>query len=77
MFEEKVPVVTLEDLTVQSEYPREGVIACHVISAREDADGREVVTVDTQQPWGIESKAGQTRFDVFREQLVEFNHEAG
>jgi hypothetical protein len=47
------------------------VVACCSISSRLTADGREVVTVDTEQPWGIESNAGQTQFEVFREQLVE------
>lgn len=77
VFEEKVPVVSLENLTADSEYPRDGEVACRSISSRVAADGREVVTVDTEQPCGIESKAGQTRFDVFREQLVEINQGAG
>jgi hypothetical protein len=77
VFEEKVPIVSLEDLTAQSVYPRDGVIACSLIASRAGADGREVVTVDTEQPWVIESKAGQSRFDVFRNQLVEFDWGAG
>jgi hypothetical protein len=77
VFEEKVPVVSVENLTAQSEYPRDGIVACRTIGSRVTTDGREVITVDTEQPWGIESKAGQTRFDVFREQLVEFNQGAG
>jgi hypothetical protein len=76
-FEEKVPVVTAEDLDAHSEYPRPGVIGCIVIGARPTEAGGEVVTVDTELPWGIESKVGQTRFDVFRDQLLEFNHGAG
>jgi hypothetical protein len=77
LFEEKVPVVTTEDLTAQSTYPRDGILACLPIARRVTADGREIVTVDTEQPWGIESKTGQTRFDVFHDQLVEFSHGAG
>jgi hypothetical protein len=76
-FEEKGPVVSLENLTADSEYPRDGEIACRSISSRVTTDGREVVTVDTEQPWGIESTAGQTRFDAFREQLVEVDERAG
>ena len=73
VFEEKVPVVSTENLTAQSTYPRDGTIECLPIASHVAADGREIVTVDTEQPYGIESKIGQTRFDVFRDQLVEFN----
>jgi hypothetical protein len=77
LFEEKVPVVSTENLTAQSTYPRDGIIACLLIARCATADGREIVTVDTEQPWGIESKTGQTQFDVFHDQLVEFSQEAG
>jgi len=36
-------------------------------------DGRELVQIDTQTPFVIESTAGKSRFDVFREQLDYFN----
>ncbi len=75
VFEEKVPVVSDGDLDSQSEYPRSGVIGCQIIGTRLTPDGRELIVVDTEQPWGIESKAGETRFEVFREQLVEFNRQ--
>jgi len=77
LFEEKVPIVTAEPLNAKSLYPREGFIACVLISEERAADGREIVTVDTEEPWGIESKTGETRFQVFREQLVENNTSAG
>jgi len=77
VIEAKVPIVSLEDLTDQSEYPRDGVVACRQIASHVTTDGREVVTVDTERPWAIESKAGLSRFDVFRGQLVEFDHGAG
>jgi hypothetical protein len=73
LFEEKVPVVTEENLRAESDYPREGIIGCEVISSRCEADGRELVLVDTEKPWGIESKAGTTRFEVNRNQILEFN----
>ena len=77
LFEEKVPVVTVEDLDAHSEYPRDGTIGCTLIDARLADDGRELITVDTELPWGIESKVGQTRFEVFRDQVLEFDHGAG
>jgi hypothetical protein len=77
LFEEKVPVVTVENLDAHSEYPREGKIGCTLIDAGFAGNGREVITVDTELPWGIESKVGQTRFEVFRDQVLEFDHGAG
>jgi hypothetical protein len=77
VFEEKVPVVTVENLDATSEYPRPGVIGCQVVGTRVGSDGRELLTVDTEQPWGIESKAGETRFEILREQVIEFDHGAG
>jgi hypothetical protein len=77
VFEEKAPVVSFEDLDATSAYPRPGIIGCVVLGTRVGPDGRELVTVDTEQPWGIESKAGETRFEILREQLIEFDHGAG
>ncbi len=77
LFEEKVPVVTVEDLDARSYYPREGIIGCTVLDVRVGENGREVLTVDTELPWGIESKAGHARFEVFRDQVLEFTHGAG
>jgi hypothetical protein len=77
LFEEKVPVVSYEDLDARSVYPRSGIIGCQVVGTRVAPEGRELVIVDTKQPWGIESKAGETRFEVLREQTIEFNHGAG
>ena len=77
VFEEKVPLVTGESLDAGSGYPRPGVIGCQVVATRTGPDGREVLTVDTEQPWAIESKAGETRFEVLREQVIEFDYGAG
>ena len=74
VFVEKVPVVTTARLNAATSYPESGVIACVVLGTYE-SDGRERVHIDTQTPWGIGSLAGRSRFDVFREQLVEFNAE--
>jgi hypothetical protein len=56
MFEEKVPVVSSEDLDSKSLYPRPGGIGCIETSTRIAPDGRELVMVDTEMPWAIESK---------------------
>jgi len=77
LFEEKVPVVSDEDLDPKSEYPRPEVIGCEMISVRWAADGHELVLVDTEKPWGIESTAGSFRFEVHRNQLLEWNQGSG
>jgi len=64
-FVEKVSVVSNEYLQHDSEYPRDGTIACGVKSNWTDDLGRDLSRVDTSQPWGIESKAGITEFVVF------------
>lgn len=68
VFVEKVPIVTVEPLDAQSDYPRRGVIACRVVER--PVDGR--VVIDTEQPWGVEATSGETRFAVRPEQLEEF-----
>src|SRR5690348_2990342 len=71
LFIEKTPVVTLARLDANSHYPQPGVIACHIIDKWQDADGYEMITVDTDKPWGVESTTGRTRFDVHLDQLQE------
>jgi hypothetical protein len=72
VFVEKVPVVTKTRLDSASSYPRYGVIACVILDPgiSQSADGRRIVHIDTQTPWGVQSWAGRSRFDVFPEQLV-------
>jgi hypothetical protein len=69
LFEEKIPMVTEASLTPSSEFPQPGVIACLVVGQRIDADGREIVEIDTREPWATESTAGETRFQVTPDQL--------
>jgi len=63
-FVEKVPVVSDELLAEDSLYPRAGVLGCTILARRTVPDGRELVTVDSQQPWGIEASTGESRFEV-------------
>ena len=71
LFEEKVPVVSADDLDAQSDYPQPGIIACRLIKRWRDQNDRELVTIDTDEPWGVESSDGSTRFDVTPDQLTE------
>ncbi|RFS14450.1 hypothetical protein [Emticicia sp. C21] len=68
---DKVPVLTLEDLDENSDYPKEGVVACEILKKWEDANGRTILTIDTEKPWGIYTIEELTRFDLLEEKLVE------
>ncbi len=64
-FEDKVPVIALDDyLDANSDFPREGVLACEVVERTLGDDGRELVTIDTETPWGIASTDDKYRFVV-------------
>ena len=73
-FVEKVPVVTLEYLDANNSYPRQGVVACRIVEKKR-VDNREIFRVNTEEPWGVESTAGEVEFDVYREQLLELNEQ--
>src|SRR5262249_37063145 len=73
MFVEKVAVVTKVHLDAGISYPQPGVIACVVLERSERDDGRQLVHIDMQKPWGVESTAGRSRFEIFPEQLRETN----
>ena len=72
-FVDKVPVVSLADLTDGTVYPQPGEIRCQVLSRSVDPGGRALVRIDTG---GVESTDGTTIFDVFSEQLVEVARDA-
>ena len=74
-FMEKVPVVTKAHLNAASSFPDTGFIACVVVARQERDDGRQLVRIDTQMPWGVESTAGRSQFDVLLEQLCELPDE--
>jgi hypothetical protein len=68
-FEEKAPVVSLEYLDEASEYPRPGIIACTVLTSWQERKGRDLVRINTDIPWGIESAEGLSEFVVLSTQL--------
>lgn len=72
-FVEKTAIVSTQNLDAQAAYPQDGVVACQMIKRSLDGTGREVIRVDTERPWHIESIEGETQFDVLPESLVEFN----
>ncbi len=68
-FEDKVPVLGLEDLTATSDYPRVGVLACEIIERWVADDGRELARVHTEKPWDIPSTDGEYQFVVEASEL--------
>jgi len=68
-FIEKIPIVTSEDLWIDSSYPQPGTIECKVLSRFEGAGGL-IIAVDTTLPHGVESIDGMSRFEIRPEQLV-------
>lgn len=73
LFVEKVPVVTAARLDADSSYPQPGVIACVVVGKQAGSDGREIIEIDTQTPWDIESTDGRSRFEVLSDQLNDWD----
>ena len=71
VFQEKTAVIALGDLDADSDYPQPGVIACEIMKQWQDVNGREIVSVNTERPWCIETLTGASRFDVLRSQIIE------
>jgi hypothetical protein len=69
-FVEKTAIVSAESLDSRTPYPQPGTIACEILSRRQDDAGREIVRIDTERPWGVESVDGRAQFEVGAEQLV-------
>jgi hypothetical protein len=70
LFVEKIPVLTELHLDSESSYPQPGVIACEVVNSWLDDRGREIRTVETARPYGVEAEGGVSRFDVLAEQVM-------
>ncbi len=66
---EKAPIISLEILDADSQYPRPGVVRCVILSRSLDDDGRNLVTISTEHPDFIESIEGTTTFVVLENQL--------
>jgi hypothetical protein len=70
---EKYPLVTNNVLDAKSEYPQDGFIVCELIKEWKDPNGRILKKVNTEMPWGIETTAGLTEFDLEEGQLIDYN----
>lgn len=68
-FVEKVTVVTLENLGLDSEYPRPVEFDCEIVEEWMDEGGQALVRVSTELPWHLESVAGVSVFVVRADQV--------
>ena len=68
-FVDKVPVLSAEELSEASDYPRPATIECEVVAEPSDVQAAGLVTIDTSRPWGIEAKDGTSLFVVRQSQL--------
>ena len=69
-FLDKVPVFTKAPLDADSVYPQPGIIACEIARQWTDEQGRVRCIIDTQRPWGVSAKNGETQFEVFAGQIT-------
>lgn len=68
-FQEKVPIVSTDELHAGSQYPCEGLIACRVVSPSGNSKRDSTLIVDTCEPDGVESIDGVSRFMIQPSQL--------
>jgi hypothetical protein len=73
LFVEKTAIVSTADLDAKTNYPQPGIIACEVVRRSRESAGREVVRINTERPWLVESVDGSTEFDVTADSLVDLS----
>jgi hypothetical protein len=68
-FTDKSPVFTAGPIHERMPFPQPGVLACELVREWIDEQGRSRCLIDTEKPWDVEARDGETRFEVFKEQL--------
>lgn len=68
---EKIPVVSVADLSENTPYPVTSSIACTVIK-QFSINGKEAVTIDLSRPYGISDENGTEVFDVYKKEMIIF-----
>ncbi len=68
---EKVPVITPHGFDENTALPCVTSIAVRILKTMQDADGRELIRVDTNQIWGVWTEDGAWEFDVLKSQITE------
>lgn len=72
-FNEKIPVVSLNDLSKEDIYPKDGAIRGEIVKSWKNETGLELVRVTTKKPDDVESIDGENEFDLFASQIKEIN----
>jgi len=67
--EEKLPIVTEEYIDENTPLPKGGFISCSVIKRWVDANGRNIVTVNIEEPLYVETTEGIVMLDLYESQL--------
>ena len=67
---DKAPVFTTANLDSDSTYPQPGSVACEILREWIDEDGRGRCLIDTARPRAVSANHGETRFEVFRDQMT-------
>lgn len=73
LFIEKTAIVSAANLDANTIYPQPGIIGCEVVRRSRESANREVVRINTERPWLVESVDGSTEFDVLAESLTDLN----
>jgi hypothetical protein len=71
LFLEKTAVISSFHLDACTCYPRPAIIAVEVVGRFQDAQLGEILRIDTDRPWGIQSVEGETLFEILPTLLVE------
>jgi len=67
--DDKLPVVTAADLWPPFPFPQPAKLYVTVVEERLDMSGRPFAVVDLGLPSGLETTTGETRIEVFSDQL--------
>jgi len=70
VFSDKVPIFTSALLDEKSGYPQPGTIACEVVREWIDENDRKRCIIDTEHPWDVAARSGETQFEVYYEQIL-------
>ena len=68
---DKVPMIAMTDLWSDSTYPQPGFAACEILDQSQDAQGRRIVQITIDKPWGLQSVDGETQFVVLASQVTD------
>jgi hypothetical protein len=69
----KTAIVSTANLDDRTNYPQAGIIACEVVRRSRESAGREIVRINTERPWHVESIDGSTEFDVVADSLIDLS----